>query len=165
MPAGHVGKVVHKAAEEFGVDNDDTAYPGVVVSYIADALKWTVQYDHGTPLPTEEYTQQQVTTHHRGILRDEDSGDEVHLDMLRQYLRCTASGTGAWYLQGEEEEATPPAIARWHAHARTNGGLASAYGRVGPEGREHCAACAGMPDTTMHVYRHCPRYAAPMQPT
>ena len=36
--------------------------------------------------------------------------------------------------------------------SRTNGGLASAYGRVGPEGREHCAACAGMPGTTMHVY-------------
>jgi hypothetical protein len=33
-----------------------------------------VQYDHGTPLPTEEHTQQQVTTHHRGILRAEDSG-------------------------------------------------------------------------------------------
>jgi hypothetical protein len=100
-----------------------------------------------------------VTTHHRGVLRDEDSGDEVHRDMLRRYLRCAASGTGAWYLKGEE--ATPPAIARWHAHARTNGGLASAYGRVGPEGREHCAACAGMPETTMHVYRQCPRYAAP----
>jgi hypothetical protein len=30
-----------------------------------------------------------------------------------------------------------------------------------PEGREHCAACAGMPETHMHVYRHCPRFAAP----
>jgi hypothetical protein len=68
------GEVVHKAAQEFGVDDDDdTVYPGVVVSYSAGALKWTVQYDHGSPLSTEEYTQQQVTTHHRGILRDEDS--------------------------------------------------------------------------------------------
>jgi hypothetical protein len=67
--------------------------------------------------------------------------------------------SGAWYLQGEE--ATPPAIARWHAHARTNGGLVGVYGRVGPEGRAHCAACTGMPETTMHVHRHCPRYAAP----
>jgi hypothetical protein len=32
---------------------------------------------HGAPLSTEEYTQQQVTTYHRGVLRDEDSGDEV----------------------------------------------------------------------------------------
>ena len=159
MPAEYVGKVVHKTAQEFGTDDDDTVYSGVVVSYNADALKWTVQYDHGAPLTTEEYTQQQVTTHHRGVLRDEDSGDEVHRDMLRRYLRCAVSCTGAWYLKGEE--ATPPAIARWHAHARTNGGLASAYGRVGPEGREHCAACAGMPETTMHVYRQCPRYAAP----
>jgi hypothetical protein len=118
MPAEYVGKAVHKAAQEFGVDDDDTVYSGVVVSYSADALKWTVQYDHGAPLSTEEYTQQQVTTHHRGILCDEDSGDEVHRDMLRRYLRCSASGTGAWYLQGGE--ATPPAIARWHAHARTN---------------------------------------------
>jgi hypothetical protein len=55
---------VHKAAQEFGVDNDDTVYSGVVVSYNADALKWTVQYDHGAPLTTEEYTQQQVATHH-----------------------------------------------------------------------------------------------------
>jgi hypothetical protein len=89
----------------------------------------------------------------------------VHRDMLRRYLRCSASGTGAWYLQGEE--ATPPAIpydrplACTHTAARTASGLASAYGRVGPEGRGHCAACAGIPETTMHVYRHCPRYAAP----
>jgi hypothetical protein len=139
MPAEYVGKAMHKTAQEFGTDDDDTVYSGVVVSYNADALKWAVQYDHGAPLTTEEaYTQQQVTTHHRGVLRDEDSGDEVHRDMLRRYLRCAASGTGAWYLKGEE--ATPPAIGRWHAHARTNGGLASACGRVGPEGREHCAA-------------------------
>jgi hypothetical protein len=80
MPAEYAGKAVHKAAQEFGVDDDDTAYPKVVVSYSADALKWTVQYDHGAPLSTEEYTQKQVITHHRGILRDEDSGDEVHRD-------------------------------------------------------------------------------------
>ena len=89
MPAEYVGKVVHKTAQEFGTDDDnDTVYPGVVVSYNADALKWTVQYttyDHGAPLTTEEYTQQQVTTHHRGVLSDEDSGDEVHRDMLRRY--------------------------------------------------------------------------------
>jgi hypothetical protein len=86
----------------------------------------------------------------------------VRRDMLRQYLRCTANGTGAWYLQGEE--ATPPAvIARWHAHARTNERQSRECVRqsVGPEGRAHCTACLGMPETTMHVYRHCPRYAAP----
>jgi hypothetical protein len=73
--------------------------------------------------------------------------------------RSTRPALGVFNLKGVE--AAPPAIARWHAHARTNGGLASVYGRVGPEGREHCAACAGMPETTMHVYRQCPRYAAP----
>ena len=29
----------------------------------ADALKWAVQYDHGAPLTTEEYTQQQGRDH------------------------------------------------------------------------------------------------------
>jgi hypothetical protein len=47
-----VGKVVHKTAQEFGSYDDDTVYSGVVVSYNADALKWTVQYDHGAPLTT-----------------------------------------------------------------------------------------------------------------
>jgi hypothetical protein len=65
MPAEYVGKVEHKTPEEFGTDDDDTVYSGVVVSYNADALKWAVQYDHGAPLTTEEHTQQQVTTHHR----------------------------------------------------------------------------------------------------
>jgi hypothetical protein len=37
MPAGYVGKVVHKTVQEFGTYDDDTAYPGVVVSYNADA--------------------------------------------------------------------------------------------------------------------------------
>jgi hypothetical protein len=54
MPAEYVGKVVHKTAQEFGTDDDDTAYSGVVVSYSADPLKWTAQYDHGAPLTTEE---------------------------------------------------------------------------------------------------------------
>jgi hypothetical protein len=29
------------------------------------------------------------------------SGDEVHRDMLRRYVRCAASGTGAWYVVPE----------------------------------------------------------------
>jgi hypothetical protein len=35
MPAEYVGKVVHKTAQEFGTDDDDTVYSGVVVSYSA----------------------------------------------------------------------------------------------------------------------------------
>jgi hypothetical protein len=158
-PAEYVVKTVHQAAEDFGVHSDDTVYSGVVVSYNADARKWKVQYDQGAPHTTEEFTLQQMTAYHRGTVHDEDGGDEVHRDMLRQYLRSATSGACAWYLQ--REVGTPPAIAHWHAHARTNGGLASVYGRVGPMDRAHCPAREGMPGTTMHIYRHCPRYAAP----
>jgi hypothetical protein len=48
-----------------GTYDGDTVYSGVAGSYSADALKWTVQYDHDAPLTTGEHTQQQVTTHHR----------------------------------------------------------------------------------------------------
>jgi hypothetical protein len=46
-------------------------------------------------------------------------------------------------------------------HARTNGGLAGSYGRVGPAGRAHCSTCAGVVETTMHMYLHCPLHHAP----
>jgi hypothetical protein len=36
--------------------------------------------------------------------------------------------------------AGPPAMARWHMNARTNGGLAGAYGRVGPAGRANASS-------------------------
>jgi hypothetical protein len=48
------------------------------VSYSADARRAAPEVDSTAPLCTEEHTQQQVITHHRGVLRDEDSGDEVH---------------------------------------------------------------------------------------
>jgi hypothetical protein len=53
------------------------------------------------------------------------------------------------------------ALARWHVHARTNGGLAGSYGRAGPAGRAHCSTCTGAVETTMHTYLHCPLHRAP----
>jgi hypothetical protein len=136
-------------------------HSGVVVSYNADARKWKVQYDQGAPQTTEEFTLQQVTAYHRGTMHDED-GEEMRCTGTccgSTYLQSATGGACAWYLQ--REVGTPLAIARWHAHARTNGGLASVYGRAGPMGWSHCPACEGMPGTAMHMYRHCPRYAAP----
>jgi hypothetical protein len=96
-----------------------------------------------------------VTTHHRGVLRDEDSGDEVHRDMLRRYLRCAACCTGAWYLKGEE--ATPPAIDRPLACTRpherrprecvrqSGTGRAGALRGVRRHSRDHHAHVPAMP--------------------
>jgi hypothetical protein len=105
------------------------------MSYSAEALKWAVRYDHGAPLPTEENKQHQVATHHRITLRDEDSGDEVHRDMLRQYLRCTESGTGAWYRPtrggGHAAGDRPLACARPHERWPREGVRQSGTGRTG----------------------------------
>jgi hypothetical protein len=50
----------------------------------------------------------------------------------------------------------PLACTRPHERRPRECARQSGTGRAG-----HCAACAGMPETTMHVYRQCPRYAAP----
>jgi hypothetical protein len=50
----------------------------------------------------------------------------------------------------------PPAMGGWHVNARTNGGPAGLYDRVGPTGRAHCSSCAGAVGATMRTYLHCP---------
>jgi hypothetical protein len=68
------------------------------------------------------------------------------------------SSTGpAWYTT---DPRVSPALARWHAHARTNGGLAGTYGRIGPHGRSRCSCAAAVPETAAHVYMRCPKYSA-----
>jgi hypothetical protein len=84
--------------------------------------------------------------------------------MLRQYLRCTAKSTGAWYLQGEEATGhaagdRPLACTRPHERrprecVRQGGaGRTGALRGVRRHSRDHHA--------TRHMYQHFPRYAAP----
>jgi hypothetical protein len=84
------------------------------------------------------------------------AGDEAHRRVLRECLPVYGGRARAWYLGGT------PAMDRWHARARTNGGLAGSHGRVGPDGRApHCSTCAGAVETTIHMYLHCPLHCTP----
>ena len=60
----------------------------------------------------------------------------VHGGMLRRYLEVSSTGP-AWRVVHDRppRQPCPRQTARWHAHARTNGGLAGTYGRIGPYGR------------------------------
>jgi hypothetical protein len=82
-------------------------------------------------------------------------GDESNRAVLREYLRAHGGRARAWYLSG------PPALTRWNVSARTNGGPAVSYGRVGLAGQAHCSSCAGAGavETTMHAYLHCPLHS------
>ena len=56
----------------------------------------------------------------------------------------------AWFLRGQAR--VPPAVARWHAQAITDSGLADKHGCVG--GRGMCA-CGLEQATAEHVYLRC----------
>jgi hypothetical protein len=54
-------------------------------------------------------------------------------------------------------------LARWHVSARTNGEWGSGGVIRQGLGPAHCSCstCAGVVDTTMHAYLHCPLHRAP----
>ena len=145
MPAALVGRVVHKPAAAFGRGGGGVL-AGLVTGYNAGRLTWSVEYDEEALQGPEELGAADM--HLYGPEADAgDAGDVAHCAVLREYLRAHGGRARAWYLSG------PPAMARWHVNARTNGGLAGSYGRAGPAGRAV--------ETTMHMYLHCPLHCAP----
>ena len=152
-PDALVGRVVHKPAAAFGRGGGGML-AGLVTRYNAGRLTWSVEYDDEASQAPEELGAADMGLYGPGVDAG-DAGDEAHRGVLREYLRVHGGRARAWYLSG------PPALARWHVHARTNGGLAGSYGRVGPAGRAHCSTCTGAVETTMHMYLHCPLHHAP----
>jgi hypothetical protein len=131
---------------------------GLVTGFNAGRLTWSAEYDDEARQPPEELGAAEMGLYGPAVDAG-DAGDEAHRGVLREasYLRAFMEGgrARAWDLSG------PPALARWHVQARTNGGLAGSCGRVGPAGRAHCSTCTGAVETTMHMYLHCPLHHAP----
>jgi hypothetical protein len=116
----------------------------------AGRLTWGVEYDDEARQGPEELEAADMRLCDSGVDAG-DAGDVAHRALLREYLRAHGSRARAWrYLSGSL------AMARWHVNARTNGGLAGSYVRVGPAGRVHCSTCAGTAETTVHTHLHCP---------
>jgi hypothetical protein len=127
----------------------------LVTGYNAGRLTWSAEYDDEAIQGPGRLGAADMRLHGPGADAG-DAGDEAHPAVLREYLRAHGGRVRAWYLSG------PPAMTRWHVNARTNGGFAGLYGRVGPAGRAHCSTCAGAVRprctrtcTVLHYPRHC----------
>jgi hypothetical protein len=146
-PEALVGRVVHKPAAAFGRGGEGML-AGLVTGYNADRLTWGVDYDDEARQGPEGLGAADMRLYGPEVDAG-DAGDVAHRAVWREYLRSHGGRVRAWYLSG------PPAMARWHVNARTNGGLAGSYGRMGLAGRVHCSTYAGTAETTMHTYLHC----------
>jgi hypothetical protein len=83
--------------------------------------------------------------------------------MLRRYLDVSSTGP-AWYTT---DPRVSPALARWYARARTNGGLAGTYGvrtywpARPPVARLLLRSCSCARDPSPREYLRCRKYSAP----
>ena len=129
------------------------AHAGVADAYDASSKTcWHVELDHGAPAAEVRLAHSDVSAYITGAGQGGD--DVVHRSTIRRYLDVSPTGP-AWYTT---DPRVSPTLARWHARAHTNGGLAGTYGRIGPHGRSHCS-CAAVTETAARVYLRCPKYS------
>jgi hypothetical protein len=114
---------------------------GLVTGYNAGRLMWGVEYDDEARQGPEELEAADMHLYGPEVDAD-DAGDVARHPAVACGGRVPAGARGA--IDGGRARAGyrsgPPAMARCHVNARTNGGLAGSYGRVGPAGRAHCLA-------------------------